>query len=279
MKLFSALTLVFVYAACASARHWGEYIITLFKFYLIIIILGSRRPEHHRHHPQYHIPIAYFQAVDCSIPINQVTLHPHPTSCTHYLQCDHGWLINRPCAPGTEFSPSRGVCVHVWNSDCTAGQSPVPSVPETTPRPVKTEIPAVTTEAPLIPETTLISETPAITTELPGESETLPVNSEIPASTEESTTEVASSIQQTTSLPVKPVTTEAPLISDTTLIPEIPAITTALPEESETLPVNPEIPASTEEPTTEVAETIEGELVISHNALFAMAFLTFRLVH
>ncbi|KAH1000917.1 hypothetical protein HUJ04_013186 [Dendroctonus ponderosae] len=66
--------------------------------------------------------IGRYSSVDCSIPANQVILHPHPTSCTKYLQCNHGSPLERPCAPGTEFSPSIGVCVHPWQSDCTAGQ-------------------------------------------------------------------------------------------------------------------------------------------------------------
>ncbi|ENN79458.1 hypothetical protein HUJ04_013214 [Dendroctonus ponderosae] len=64
-----------------------------------------------------------YQSVDCSNPTNQVILHPHPTSCSHYLQCNHGTPLERPCAPGTEFSPSIGVCVHPWQSDCTAEDS------------------------------------------------------------------------------------------------------------------------------------------------------------
>jgi len=36
------------------------------------------------------------------------------------LQCEHGRLIERQCAPGTEFSPSLRLCVHLWQSDCQA---------------------------------------------------------------------------------------------------------------------------------------------------------------
>ncbi|CAG9764295.1 unnamed protein product [Ceutorhynchus assimilis] len=94
---------------------------------ILIACVDARQRDNCREAPGLEVTSSN---VDCSLPVNQVTLHPHPTQCNLYLQCVHGVAIERPCARGTEFSPSVGVCVWPQDSGCrsTPGQSVDPSI-------------------------------------------------------------------------------------------------------------------------------------------------------
>ncbi|XP_076267426.1 uncharacterized protein LOC143200707 [Rhynchophorus ferrugineus] len=94
-------------------------------------------------------------SVDCSGDSNPLLLHPHPSDCSQYIQCVHGSPLARPCALGTEFSPSLGLCVHIAESDCTAGSIPEPepaSEEEAAPEPEPEPEPASEEEAAPEPE-------------------------------------------------------------------------------------------------------------------------------
>ncbi|XP_068083786.1 chondroitin proteoglycan 2-like [Anabrus simplex] len=47
-----------------------------------------------------------------------VTLLPHPTNCSLYLECVNGNITIMQCPPGLEFNPDLLVCDYDWESGC-----------------------------------------------------------------------------------------------------------------------------------------------------------------
>ncbi|KAM3955621.1 uncharacterized protein ACR2FA_010455, partial [Aphomia sociella] len=60
----------------------------------------------------------------------QTSPSPHEYDCTKFYYCEYGlrWTTPRDCAPGTEFSYEKQVCIHPTLANCT-----LPGVPPTDP--------------------------------------------------------------------------------------------------------------------------------------------------
>ncbi|ESO97364.1 hypothetical protein LOTGIDRAFT_214221 [Lottia gigantea] len=60
-----------------------------------------------------------FNLPDCNPDSNNTCTGPglveDPDNCTRYRECVNGEYVSRPCAPGTGFSQSLGICDHLFN--------------------------------------------------------------------------------------------------------------------------------------------------------------------